>query len=85
MDTRGQQLRQRRRNGGGHGAGRAHQPFGGAWLELVDADGAVVDQRPAVEGRAGIVQLTVLEDDRVLASGSLEAGGFYLELLSLPG
>lgn len=59
-------------------------PFGGAWLEVVDATGAVVELRDGDESRTGIQQLTVLEDGTVLASGGFEDGGFYVEVVELP-
>lgn len=54
-------------------------PFGGAWLEPVDADGERLDLIEAPGAYAGPNQITPVGDDTILATGVGEAGvdGIY--------
>ena len=59
-------------------------PFGGAWLELVDASGAVVELTDPPEGYQSVQQFTVLDERRVIATGEPRtAAGLHLRFVDV--
>lgn len=59
-------------------------PRSDAWLEVVDANGNVVDLLEPSGDFERVEQLTVLDDGTVVATGNLTDGrGVYIELLEL--
>jgi len=64
----------------------AISPFGGAWIELVDASGTTVATLDApAEGYVAPDQLTALADGRLLATGRVEGGGgMYYTFVEVP-
>ncbi|MGK2948487.1 MAG: VWD domain-containing protein, partial [Acidimicrobiales bacterium] len=57
-------------------------PFGGAWLELIDPEGEVVELRDHPEDYSGAAQITVLDDQTVIVSGVV-GDGVYVERVTL--